>query len=265
MHKTGLLSTFLPELEEGYDVGQNKHHVYSVWEHNLRALTYATKENYDIDVRIAALLHDVGKPQTKRGEGEDSTFYGHDVVGAKMALKIMDRLKFPKKIIEKVGLMVRHHLFQSDPDLISDSAVRRVVRNVGEKNVWDLIDVRLCDRIGSGVPKAEPYRLRKYLTMVEKALREPISLKQLKTNGDEIMKKLDMKPGKRIGLILNTLMNDVLEDPEHNTKEYLLEKSTELNKLSDGDLEKTAKEAIEKMEQIEYKKEEETKEKYWVN
>ncbi len=265
MHKTGLLSTFLPELEEGYEVGQNKHHVYSVWEHNLRALTYATKENYDVDIRIAALLHDVGKPQTKKGDGEDSTFYGHDVVGAKMALRIMDRLKFPKKIIEKVGLMVRHHLFQSDPDKISDSAVRRVVRNVGEKNVWDLIDVRLCDRIGSGVPKAEPYRLRKYLTMVEKALREPISLKQLKTNGDEIMKKLDVKPGKRIGLILNTLMNDVLENPEYNTKEYLLEKSTELNKLSDGDLEKTAKEAIEKMEQIEYKKEEETKEKYWVD
>jgi putative nucleotidyltransferase with HDIG domain len=265
MREVGLLSTFLPELEEGYDVGQNKHHIYSIWEHNLRALTYAVKENYDLSIRLAALLHDVGKPQTKRGEGEDSTFYGHDVVGAKMTLKIMDRLKFPKKITEKVALMVRHHLFQSDPDKISDSAVRRVVRNVGEENVWDLINVRLCDRIGSGVPKAEPFRLRKYLTMLERALREPISLKQLKINGDEIMKKLDIKPGKRVGLILNTLMNDVLDNPEHNTNKYLLERSTELNELSDKDLEKTAKEAIEKMEQIEYKKEEETKEKYWVN
>jgi putative nucleotidyltransferase with HDIG domain len=265
LRETGLLKIFLPELEEGYEVGQNKHHIYPVWEHNLRALTYAVKENFDLDTRLAALFHDVGKPQTKRGEGESSTFHGHEVVGAKMTAKIMDRLKFPKRQTEKVTLLVRHHLFLSDPDKITDSAVRRVVRNVGENSVWDLMNVRLCDRIGSGVAKAEPYRLRQYLVMLEKALREPISLKQLKTNGDEIMKKLGVEPGKKIGLILNTLMNDVIDNSEHNNKDYLLEKAEELAKLSDKELERTAKEAIEKMEEIEMKKEEETKEKYWVD
>jgi poly(A) polymerase/tRNA nucleotidyltransferase (CCA-adding enzyme) len=265
LRETGLLKIFLPELEEGYEIGQNKHHIYSVWEHNLRALTYATKENFGLDTRLAALLHDIGKPETKRGEGEDSTFYGHEVVGAKMAAQVMDRLKFPKRQTEKVTLLVRYHLFLSDPDKITDSAVRRVVRNVGENNIWDLIDLRLCDRIGSGVAKAEPYRLRKYLVMLEKALREPVSLKQLNTNGDEIMQELGIEPGKKIGLILNTLMNDVLDNPEHNNKEYLFQKSKELNELSEEELEKTAKEAIKKMEKIEMKKEEETKEKYWVD
>ena len=265
LRETGLLSIFLPELEDGYELEQNKHHIYSVWDHNLRALTYAVKENFDLDVRLAALLHDVGKPKTKKGEGSDATFYSHDVEGAKMTAQIMDRLKFSKKQTEKIVLLVRYHLFLSDPDQITESAVRRVIRKVREENIWDLIKVRLCDRIGSGVAKATPYRLRKYLVMVEKALREPISLKQLNVNGDEIMKELGVEPGKKIGLILGTLMNDVLENPENNKKEILLEKAKELSKLSDKELEKTSKAAVEKMEKIEYKKEEETKGKYWVS
>lgn len=264
MRETGLLKIVLPELEEGYGVSQNKHHVYTVWEHNLRAFVYSVKENFNFETRLSALFHDIGKPQTKRGEGLDSTFYGHDVVGAKITARVMDRLKFPKKQTEKAVLLVRYHLFQSDPDLITDYAVRKIVRNVGEDNVWDLINLRLCDRIGSGVPKAEPYRLRKYLVMLEKALREPVSLRQLKTDGDEIMKHLDVKPGKRVGFILNTLMNEVLDDPKNNNKEYLFEKAGELNKLTDEELENSAKEAIFKMEGIEIAKEGETKEKYSV-
>ncbi|MBI4117258.1 MAG: HD domain-containing protein [Parcubacteria group bacterium] len=265
MREAGLLKLILPEFEDGYEVGQNKHHVFSVWEHNLRAFTYAVKENFNFHVRLGALFHDIAKPHTKKGEGPDSTFYGHDVVGGKMVGKIMSRLKFPKKDTEKVVLLVRYHLFQSDPEKITDSAVRRVLRNVGQENIWDLIDVRLCDRIGSGVPKAEPYRLRKFLVMLEKAMREPVSLKELKINGSEIMELLGIEPGPRVGYILNALMNEILEEPEKNKKEYLESRTKELNGLADNELKKLSDEAKKKMENIEYKKEEETKKKYWVS
>ena len=265
MRETGLLKHILPEFEEGWEVGQNKHHIYSVWEHNLRAFTYAVKENFNLHVRLGALFHDIAKPHTKKGDGPNSTFYGHDVVGGKMTAQIMNRLKFPKKDIEKVALLVRYHLFQSDPEKITDSAVRRVLRNVGPENIWDLIDVRLCDRIGSGVPKAEPYRLRKFLVMLERAMREPVSLKKLKINGSEIMESLGLQPGPRIGFILNALMNEILEEPAKNEKEHLDRRARELNGFSDAGLKKLSDEAKKKMENIEYKKEEETKKKYWVS
>ena len=265
MRQTGLLKHIIPELEDGFGVGQNKHHVYSVWEHDMRAFTYAVKENMPWTTRLGALFHDIAKPHTKEGDGPDSTFYGHDVVGAKITAKIMDRLKFPKKDTEKVVLLVRYHLFQSDPEKITDSAVRRVLRNVGRENIWDLIDVRICDRIGSGVPKAEPYRLRKFLTMLERAMREPVSLKQLKINGGEIMEMAGIEPGPRVGFILNALMNEILDDPAKNENEHLRVRAKELNSSSDADLEKLSGEARRKMEEIEYKKEEETKKKYWVN
>ncbi len=265
MRETGLLKHILPEFEEGYGVGQNKHHIYSVWEHNLRAFTYAVKENFNLHVRLGALFHDIAKPHTKKGDGLDSTFYGHDVVGAKMTIQIMNRFKFPKNDTEKVSLLVRYHLFQSDPEKITDSAVRRVLRNVGPENIWNLIDVRLCDRIGSGVPKAEPYRLRKFLVMLEKAMREPVSLKELKIDGKEIMESLGIQPGPRVGFILNALMNEILEEPEKNEKGYLGKRTEELNELSDSELRKLSGEAKKKMENIEYKKEEETKKKYWVS
>lgn len=264
MRELNLLKYALPELEEGYGVGQNKHHVFTVWEHNLRAFTYSVKENFNWHVRIAALFHDIAKPRTKRGDGPDSTFYGHDVVGAKLTTQIMIRLKFPRKDTEKVMLLVRYHLFQSDPEKITDYAVRKVVRNVGKDKIWDLIDVRLCDRIGSGVPKAEPYRLRKFLVMLEKALREPISLKQLKINGDRIMEMLEIKPGPKIGYIINALMGEILENPEKNKSDYLEDRSKELNELEEKELTDLAKKAQDKMTEIEYKKEEETKQKYWI-
>ena len=102
LREFGLLKHIIPELEAGYGVGQNKHHIYEIYEHNLRCLAYAAKKGYNKYVRIAALLHDVAKPQAKRGEGKDSTFYGHEIGGAKMAQAILERLKFSKKDILKV-------------------------------------------------------------------------------------------------------------------------------------------------------------------
>ena len=90
-------------------------------------------------------------------------------------------------------------MFFSDPEQITLSAVRRILRNVGEENAWDLIKLRIADRIGMGRPKEKPYRLRQYIAMMEEAMRSPISVKDLKINGDILMKELDLKPGPKIG------------------------------------------------------------------
>ena len=176
MRETGILRYVLPELEEGYGCCQNKHHIYTVWEHNIRALMHAVSKNWPLEIRLASLLHDIGKPRVKEGEGLDSTFYSHEIVSAKMAAKMMSRLKFSNKFREKVLKLVRWHLFFSDTEVITLSAVRRIIRNVGPENIWDLMKIRFTDRVGMGRPKEEPFRLRKYEAMVEQCLRDPLSV-----------------------------------------------------------------------------------------
>lgn len=259
-----LLRFIIPELEEGIGVTQNKHHIYTVWEHNLRALDYAAKRNYSLEVRLASLLHDVGKPRTKRGEGPESTFYGHEYVGARMTEKILKNLKFPREVVEKVTLLVKHHLFYYNVGEVTAAGVRRFLARVGEENVDDLLKVREADRIGSGVPKAFPYRLRHLKFMIEKVRHDPISPKQLKINGYQLMEFLKIKPGPRVGHILNALLEEVIEDPKKNSEEYLKKKALELNKLSDEELQELRKRAEKRKQEYEAGIEAEMRSKYKV-
>lgn len=142
-------------------------------------------------------------------------------------------------------------MFFSDPDQITLSAVRRMIRNVGEENIWDLLNLRICDRIGTGRPKEQPFRFRKYKAMVEEALRDPISVAMLKTDGEKIMEKFHMKPGPRLGWLLNALLEEVLEDPAKNTEEYLDGKSASLLSLDDDSLRKLGDIGKKKREQKE--------------
>ena len=264
LSELGLLRHIMPELEEGIDVGQNKHHIYTVWEHNLRALDWAAENDYNFETRLASLLHDVGKPKTKRGDGPDSTFYNHEVVGAQMTAKIMERLKFPNKIIEKVILLVRYHLFYYNVDEVSESSVRRLVKNVGPENIEDLLNVRMSDRKGSGVPKAEPYKLRHLRAIIEKVSRDPISVKMLKINGDDLMKLLNIEPGPKIGYILNILLDEVLDDPKKNTEKYLSEKAVALNGKSLDKLAEMYKDAQAKTQEVAEEEFKEIKRKHRV-
>lgn len=264
LEQLGLLLYTIPELREGIHVNQNKHHIFSVFEHNVKALEYAAKKNYPLDVRLAALLHDVAKPRTKRGEGSDCTFYGHQVVGERMAIEILDRLRFSKKTIERVALLIREHMFVYDIGEVSEAGVRRLVRRVGPENIEDLFRLREADRIGSGVPKARPYRLRHLKFMVEKVARDPISVGMLKVRGDDVMKVLKMEPGPRVGLLLNVLMGEVLEDPKLNTKRHLNARMKELNKLSDNELRGPAEKGKEVRSEREQEAEKKIKKKYWV-
>lgn len=264
LRKLSLLKHIIPELEDGYGIGQNKHHIYDCYTHNLLALKYAAQKHFSQNVRIASLLHDVAKPRVKRGEGPDSTFYNHDIVGAKMAVQILDRLRFPKKDIEKISKLVRYHLFYYNVGEVSESSVRRLIRNVGLENMPELLQVRMADRIGSGVPKAEPYKLRHLQYLIEKVSKDPISVKMLKINGDDILKLLKIAPGPKIGLILEILLGEVLIDPKQNNKTYLEKRTLELSAMSNKKLQDSAKKAKQEREKIVTKRDEMTKKKYWV-
>jgi putative nucleotidyltransferase with HDIG domain len=264
LRELGLLKFILPELEEGFGVGQNKHHIYECYEHSLLSLKYAAEKNFNKYVRLASLLHDVGKPRVKQGEGSDATFYNHEIVGTKMTIQILNRLKFPKKEIEKIAKLVRYHLFYYNVGEVSESSVRRLVRQVGPENMEELLQVRMADRIGSGVPKAEPYKLRHLKYTVEKVSQDPISVKTLEIGGNEVMKILNIEPGPRVGQILDVLLGEVLEDPKKNKKDFLEKEVKKLGKLSEKELSSLVQKAKKEREKIEQKRDEMTKKKYWV-
>lgn len=264
LRELGLLRYIIPELEEGYKVSQNKHHIYDCYEHSLLSLKYAAQTKYNIYVRMAALFHDIGKPRTKRGEGPDATFYGHEIVGAKMTAQILNRLRYPRKDIEKIVKLVRYHLFYYNVDEVGDSSVRRLLRKVGSENVEELLQVRHSDRIGSGCPKAEPYKLRHLRYVMDKVSQDPVSVIMLKVTGNDVMETLKIEPGPKVGQALDILLGEVLDDPKKNERETLLKKLENLSKLSDEELKELATKARKAREQIEIKRDEMTKQKYWV-
>ncbi len=257
LSKFGLLKHIIPELEEGIGCEQGGVHIYDVFEHLLHALGHAAEKKWSLEVRLAALFHDIGKPRSRRpGTKKAYTFYGHEVIGARMAQKILERLKFPKKTTELVVALVRQHMFFSDTETITLSAVRRVVAKIGKENIWTLMDIRECDRVGMKKKEA-PYRLRKYHAMIEEVLRDPISVGQLAIDGVIMKDELGITPGPRMGWMLHALLEEVLDDPKKNTREYLDKRVGELNTLSDEELKKLGVQAKEKKEELE---EEEVKE-----
>jgi len=237
MEKLGLLEQVIPELIEGIGCAQGGAHAFDVYEHNLRTAQAAADKGYSLAMRYAALLHDIAKPRTRgQGKHKQYSFYGHEVVGAKMARHILKRLKLPRELTETVVNLVRWHMFFADPDEITLAAVRRTITRIGEENIEDLLNLRVCDRIGTGRPKEQPFRFRKYKAMVDQALRDPISVKLLKINGDRLMELTETKPGRKLGWVLHALLEEVLEDPSKNTDTYLEGRGVALFALPDTEL-----------------------------
>jgi len=259
LHQTGLLVHIIPELEQGVGVAQNRHHIYTIYKHLILSLKHCP--SLKIEVRLAALLHDIAKPQTKRGEGMLATFYNHDHVGAKVAKKILTRLHFSNDIIDKVVLLIDNHMFYYDPEEVGESSVRRLIKKVGRENVKDLIDVRISDRLGSGVPKAKPYKLRHLEYIIEKVSHDAVSVKMLAINGNDLIKELGIAPGPKIGAMLEVLLADVIEDAAKNNREFLLGRTKELMEENLNTLRDLAKEKIEEKKEED---DEEIKKKYWV-
>lgn len=265
--RLNVLKYILPDLERGIGVGQNQAHSYDVYEHNLRAMQHAADKGWPLELRLAALLHDISKPETKRWSDKkgEPTFHNHEVVGARVSKKILKDLKFPRKISETIVTLVRWHMFFSDTETITLSAVRRMIGNVGgEEHIWELMNLRICDRVGTGRPKEQPFRFRKYKAMVEEALRDPISVGMLKIDGKTLIDVTHETPGPKIGYTLHALLEQVLDDPSKNTEEYLQTEAERLIKLPENELKELGEKGKLKQEEEDEKEVGEIHKKHWV-
>jgi poly(A) polymerase/tRNA nucleotidyltransferase (CCA-adding enzyme) len=177
---------------------------------------------------------------------------------------MLDRLRFSREFVEQVAHLIRRHMFYYDVGTVTPAGVRRFIVRVGPENIDDLLKVREADRIGSGVDVAVPYRLRHFLYMIEKVKRDPLTPKMLTLNGDDLMSLLGLPEGMRIGWILHSLLEEVLDDPGKNTKEYLEKRARELNDMSDAALRKLMAKAKEKEKEAEAEAEEEIKKEFRV-
>lgn len=225
-----LLDHILPELIEGVDVSQvrpGRHHTADVFTHNLHALKFCPSK--DSIVRFATVLHDVGKPRVAGTDEQGLViFHNHEIVGSKMVREICDRLHFSKKDREKIVTLVRWHMFSVD-EHTTDAAIRRFIRRVGVANVKDMIDLRIGDRLGSGTTKAESWRLKLFKKRIEEQLKPaPFSINDMAVDGNDVMRELNIKPGPKVGEILQKLFEEVDEDLSKNNREYLLKRIQEI-------------------------------------
>ncbi len=225
LRELGLLQIILPEVEACFGIVQQgpKHdRVYDIGEHSLLALKFAPST--DPLVKLAALLHDVGKVKTFATDSSGNvTFYNHDFMGGKIVLDLAKRFNLSKLQTDKLYRLVRWHMFTVSEDQ-TDSAIRRFIKNVGLQNIQDMMAVRVGDRLGGGTTTETSWRIEKFKERISEVLKKPFSISDLKINGQDIMETLKIKPGKQVGEILQTLFEEVLEDASKNTREYLLKK-----------------------------------------
>lgn len=230
LREAGILPIILPELERSFGIAQEgpKHaRIYDIGEHSLLTLKETPSENPL--VRLAALLHDIGKPDTVKIEPDGNvTFYNHDVVGGRLALQVANRLRLSKKQTDKLFKLVRWHLFTVD-EKQTDAAIRRFIKKVGLENIEDMMALRIGDRLGGGTQRAVSWRMEKFEERIHQVLQKPFTVTDLQISGQDVMETLQIKPGPKVGEILNKLFQEVLEDDSKNTREYLLKRLKELS------------------------------------
>jgi len=223
MEQTGLLKLILPELACCRGIDQKGFHRFDVLEHSLLACDYAAEKQYPQEVRIAALLHDIGKvPARKLDENGIWTFYQHEAESEKMARDILVRLRCPNALIDSVCHLIKEHMFNYTDDW-SDSGVRRFIARVGEENLANVYRLRRADAYATAALEPGPDFLLPLADRAEKILEEKqaFSLKDLAVNGDDLI-EMGIPTGKTIGIILGELLETVLDDPAQNTRETLL-------------------------------------------
>jgi tRNA nucleotidyltransferase (CCA-adding enzyme) len=216
MTETGLLEVLLPELAAQRGVAQNKVPGEDLWDHTVRSVDAAPPNRPA--VRLAALLHDIGKPSTI----DEGPFRGHEVVGADMAARLLDRLHLPRAATERVVHLVRNHMFAYEPEW-GDAGIRRFIQRVGPEAIDDLLALRQADNVGSGVP-AEAHGLDELRARVDAELAASVVLdrSRLAVDGDELMAELGIPAGPRLGRILDSLLDRVIAEPHLNDRATLL-------------------------------------------
>jgi tRNA nucleotidyltransferase (CCA-adding enzyme) len=228
LRETGVLQHVWPEILEGVGVEQNQWHAYDCYRHSLATLDASPPG--DLVVRLAALLHDVGKPRTKDGPH----FYRHEQVGADMARDMLGRLRFSNDVVDRVTHLIRQHMYVGDPEL-SDPALRRFIRRIGPENLDRQFAVRAADIAGSGLPKRDDSNERFQARVHEEVARKPaFSVADLQIGGSDVIAAMVRKGlapqgfagDTRVGEALRELFEQVTEQPERNepgTLQRLLE------------------------------------------
>jgi len=225
MTNCGITDIIMPELLMMKAVKQGGHHIYDVYTHSIEALRACPSP--DPIVRLATLLHDIDKPVVSKTGGERGmTFYNHEVSGARTAKRIAERLKLSKRDQDRIFTLVRWHMFVYESKM-TDASIRRFIRRVGKENIHDMMALRVGDRVGGG-SKATSWRLTELQKRIGEQFYEPLSLKDMNINGVEVMEILNITPSRKVGEILNTLFEEILEDSSKNTKEYLYSRVKEL-------------------------------------
>jgi len=221
MQKVGLLEKILPELASCVGVTQpGGYHAYDVFEHSILTVDFAPR---DLVIRLAALFHDISKPETKVPTQDGATFYGHEKRGARLTQKVLQRLRYSNQTIEQVTLLVDKHMFTTG---VTDKGVRRLIRKMGQEFVFSLLDLRRADVAAQGkegstkdVDELEE-RIR-----LELERKPPFGLKDLEVNGNDIMNTFNIPPSPLVGQVLNYLLELVLDTPELNQKERLMKEA----------------------------------------
>lgn len=230
LKESGLMLEILPELEKTFGVEQKspgRHHVYDVGTHSLLSLKFTANRNPDPITRFAVLIHDIGKPQTyMKLDSGTITFYNHEIVGAKIAKQIADRLRFSEKEKDKLWRLVRYHQFTVNESQ-TDSAVRRFIRNVTPEHINDMLDLRVGDRLGGGARETS-WRLEEFKKRLIEVQKQPFSIKDLKINGNDVMNALNIKPGPKVGETLSQLFEEVVEKKIENDHQALLNRANKL-------------------------------------
>jgi putative nucleotidyltransferase with HDIG domain len=216
MASTGLLGVLLPELAAQRGVPQNKIESEDLWDHTLRTVDAAPAG--EPVARFAALLHDLGKPTTI----DDGPFRGHETVGAEMARALLERLRLPRAVTERVVHLVRNHMFAYEPGW-GDAGVRRFIQRVGTDALDDLFALREADNVGSGMP-VDAHGLDELKARVAAELAASVVLdrSRLAINGDDLIAELGLPQGPHLGKILDELLERVIADPKLNDRASLL-------------------------------------------
>ncbi len=221
MQQVGLLEKILPELASAVGVTQpGGYHAYDVFEHSILTADSAPR---DLVIRLAALLHDVSKPETKAPTESGATFYGHEKRGARVARRALQRLRYSNQIIEHVTLLIDKHMFTTG---VTDKGLRRLIRKMGEELVFPLLDLRRADVVaqGKGGNTEDVDELEERIRL-EIERQPPFGLKDLAMNGNDIMKTFNLPPSPLVGQVLNYLLELVLDDPEVNQKDKLMKEA----------------------------------------